>query len=1378
MYDSYKPEGYAQVNGVNTYPEEALSYDVHYDLKKKNGKLYIDVIPSTEWLNQTNRVYPVIIDPTIVKFQPTYQLADTNIRSAFPKQTGATDTTLGVGLYKDSTSSNVIRSLIQFDTTSIPRGAKVLTADLNLWLAAVSNDTNIDVTLHGVNTAWTEYSASWMYADATNLWAKQGGDFNASQVATTTLGPLTSLAVNYKWSLPSNMVEKWINDSSTNKGLLLKSSSETTNSYKKFISGDDTANSAYSPLLSVTYTSASRLGLEDYWTYEPHPISNGTSYTNLGTGNNVIQFTDYSLAGRGNVSLDFIRTYNSKSSEGSPFGYGWSYTGSETIIDAYKTGTAIFTDADGTSHEFQYNSSSGTYSSSPGDYLTLSKQKDSNGATTGYELKDKNGYINHFDVVSNDDQVSITRAIISYEQDLHGNKITYKHATNGNLTEIIDPSGRTITFTYDAGGMVDYAMLDGRKTDYTYQNGKLITVDQYSDDGTYSRTLFGYGGNYIKTIFDPNNRLTTYTYDQEYLSKVQEPSADGSGSDPSERPATTYHYDINQHTADVTDPNGNTTYYTLNSNYVAETIKDAAGAVTKYTLDSNYNVTKITNPDGTFTQQSYDDKGNVLTETDESGNLTEYVYDGLSHVVKETDPNKNITTYTYTDNGDLETMVDPKQQVTTYVYDSYGNLKTVTNPDQSVETYSYDDKGNDIKSVRDAAGNTTTVITDSVGNVLSETDGNGNKTSYQYDKLNRLQQVTDAADNATKYIYDYSGNLVQSINAKQKATNYSYNGLNQVTKKTDPLSNITENTYDSNGNLTQTTTPNGNIISNAYTSLNQPKTITVGGQEKWAYQYNDNGELVKVNNGVRAFTYKDNGLVASETDRGNTKGYSYNANSQLQDFLYTAGTTSSKLHYDYSELDQLIKISKDDRSLVNYQYNKAGNLTQAEHANGIVTKAAYNQGNQLETYGDYSSAGTPIREYTYTYDSNGNVKTIKTATGNTSYDYDTRNQLEQETLPNGTNIHYSYDSVGNRTEKTVTSGGTPVTTKYTYNDGNQLVGVGDQEYSYDADGNLVDDGKWTYTYDAFDQLMEIKDSSGKSIFKASYDEQGRRTQVIAASGTTNYFYEGNHVIYETDDNNQVITQYVWDNDNNPVAMIQNGQTYFYHLNSHGDVVSLTDSAGQAVAHYEYDAWGNILEQNGTMAESNPYRYAGYRYDQASGLYYLMARYYNPSNGVFISLDPDQGSDLDNPLNQNGYSYALNNPVTLTDEDGNNPFLVLVIVIVVKVVAKQVVKAVVKKSAKKAIGKTLKRGVTTTAKKVKKIGQVTDNKLPAKNQKPYSYMDRVDSNNKLIQRRFYDSKGNAKRDIDYTDHGNPKEHPKVPHTHVWDWTKNPPRSGWK
>nr|WP_218958979.1 RHS repeat-associated core domain-containing protein [Shouchella lehensis] len=51
------------------------------------------------------------------------------------------------------------------------------------------------------------------------------------------------------------------------------------------------------------------------------------------------------------------------------------------------------------------------------------------------------------------------------------------------------------------------------------------------------------------------------------------------------------------------------------------------------------------------------------------------------------------------------------------------------------------------------------------------------------------------------------------------------------------------------------------------------------------------------------------------------------------------------------------------------------------------------------------------------------------------------------------------------------------------------------------------------------------------------------------------------------------------------------------------------------------------------------------------MYYLMARYYEPKHGVFLSLDPDP-SDEDDIITQNGYTYANNNPVMFVDPDGH------------------------------------------------------------------------------------------------------------------------------
>ncbi len=42
------------------------------------------------------------------------------------------------------------------------------------------------------------------------------------------------------------------------------------------------------------------------------------------------------------------------------------------------------------------------------------------------------------------------------------------------------------------------------------------------------------------------------------------------------------------------------------------------------------------------------------------------------------------------------------------------------------------------------------------------------------------------------------------------------------------------------------------------------------------------------------------------------------------------------------------------------------------------------------------------------------------------------------------------------------------------------------------------------------------------------------------------------------------------------------------------------------------------------------------------------------------------------------------------------------------------------------------------------------------------------NGKVYKERFYGDDGRAYKDIHYTDHGNPKRHPDVPHTQYWGW----------
>ncbi len=56
---------------------------------------------------------------------------------------------------------------------------------------------------------------------------------------------------------------------------------------------------------------------------------------------------------------------------------------------------------------------------------------------------------------------------------------------------------------------------------------------------------------------------------------------------------------------------------------------------------------------------------------------------------------------------------------------------------------------------------------------------------------------------------------------------------------------------------------------------------------------------------------------------------------------------------------------------------------------------------------------------------------------------------------------------------------------------------------------------------------------------------------------------------------------------------------------------------------------------------------------------------------------------------------------------------------------------------------------------------------------------IEQNGNIISERYYDNNGDAYLDIDYTNHGNSKTHPIVPHQHKWEKDENGNlyRKGW-
>ena len=294
----------------------------------------------------------------------------------------------------------------------------------------------------------------------------------------------------------------------------------------------------------------------------------------------------------------------------------------------------------------------------------------------------------------------------------------------------------------------------------------------------------------------------------------------------------------------------------------------------------------------------------------------------------------------------------------------------------------------------------------------------------------------------------------------------------------------------------------------------------------------------------------------------------------------------------------------------------------------------------------------------YTYDDNGNILYISDGTNTTLYAYDSANQLirENNQAANKTWV-WTYDDGGNitsRTEYPYSTGGlgtATATVNYTYDTswGDLLTGYNGQTISSDTIGNMLSDGTWTYTWEHGRELATM--SNGTTTWTYTYNADGMRTS--RSNGTTaySYVYNGSSLSQMTVGSDTLYFAY---DASTPMSVTYNGSTYYYVTNLQGDVTAILNTAGAPVVTYTYDAWGNILSANGTMADSlgtlNPLRYRSYVYDIETGLYYLQSRYYDPELGRFINTDAytATGQGL---LGNNMFAYCLNNPVNFVDSEG-------------------------------------------------------------------------------------------------------------------------------
>ncbi len=121
---------------------------------------------------------------------------------------------------------------------------------------------------------------------------------------------------------------------------------------------------------------------------------------------------------------------------------------------------------------------------------------------------------------------------------------------------------------------------------------------------------------------------------------------------------------------------------------------------------------------------------------------------------------------------------------------------------------------------------------------------------------------------------------------------------------------------------------------------------------------------------------------------------------------------------------------------------------------------------------------------------------------------------------------------------------------------------------------------------------------------------------------------------------------------------------FIHPDVKGSPLMATDANGTALWRELYSAFGVRRKNEGAAnagSAANSLWYIGKPQDNATGLVYFGARWYDPQVGRFMGFDP-AGVDEDNPHSFNRYAYGNNNPYKYLDPDGRLPILIPLVVV--------------------------------------------------------------------------------------------------------------------
>ncbi len=561
----------------------------------------------------------------------------------------------------------------------------------------------------------------------------------------------------------------------------------------------------------------------------------------------------------------------------------------------------------------------------------------------------------------------VSQSPVSYRRQLRNGGMEIYEQSDGSaayprkifLSKVIDPQGNAATLHYDNNRrLTSITDAVGRDTTFSYDvPGRPLLVSQITDPFGRSAVLAYDGQGRLASITDIIGLTSSFTYDANSLiNALTTPygttrfsyTAPGTSSPP--------------RFVQITDPLGNKER--------EEWLEPAPIPFSDPTATVPVGMPlPLTNSYLPYRNSFHWDKSAYVTAgcTDTGG--CDYTKARLRHFVhmpgaaikgttieSEKKPLENRVWYVYPGQTEVGTahggtynrpiatgrvLDDGTSQISLYAYDSSGNLTQATDPAGRITYYSYSN-GIDLAAVSQAGPFATrSMLAQYIYNKqhrpILYSDAAGQTSMIGYNAVGQLTSFTDALGEKTIYQYDANGNLVSVTNANNAtAATYTYDDFARVRTYTDSEGWTVTYDYDAADRITKITYPDGTSQRYTYQRLDLVSSQDREGRV-WRYQYDANRRLIGVVDPMRQTTklgYDPAGNLVSLTDsKGNTTSWAYDIQRRQTSKTYA---DSSHVTYTYENTTSRLKSVLDALGQTK-QYNYAidDNLLGLSYVNSV-----------------------------------------------------------------------------------------------------------------------------------------------------------------------------------------------------------------------------------------------------------------------------------------------------------------------------------------------------------------------------------------------------------------------------------------------------------